>query len=278
MNREAPLSHSYFSQSVLPPKRSLALLESRCLLELGYFINSIAHLKQAPEGDGHPVLVLPGFLTNDSVTFPLRWYLKYLGYEPLAWKKGFVRSLTIDAFQGIIRQILEKHEATGQKVSLIGWSLGGIYARLAAHEAPHAVRQVITLGTPFSKIMHSSIVVKIFEFLNKSKVEHFDNDLLTKVTSPTPIPSTSIFSKSDGIVAWECSVNDQYHPANEHVEIKGSHIGLCYNPGALITIADRLSQPSDQWRRFTLQRVFNQEIHNHTELFVNLLEKFIIHN
>src|ERR1700736_2911605 len=112
-----------------PPSKLLWLAEYRALWELGFSLTATPLLLGAPRGDGHPVLVLPGFLVSDISTTLLRKYLGALGYDTYGWELG--RNLGgVARMRSKLRERLrEIHEKTGQKVSLGGWSLGGVYAR-----------------------------------------------------------------------------------------------------------------------------------------------------
>src|SRR5437763_5082559 len=127
------------------------LAEARAVLEFNTSLLLSPLLLRAPRGDGHPVLALPGFLATDISMAPLRRYLKQLGYDTYAWKMG--RNLGgIASRRNALKQLLSGiYDATGRKVSIVGWSLGGVYARDLALHVPEQVRSVITLGTPFAR-------------------------------------------------------------------------------------------------------------------------------
>ena len=136
-------------RAVDAPKKLLTLLEGRAPFELGAFVAATPALRMLGRGDSHPVLVLPGFTGNDRSTAPLRWWLKSQGY----WSHGWGLGANIGPSERIVHgmrerldQLASRHD---RKVTLIGWSLGGVYARILAREAPDQVRQVITLGSPF---------------------------------------------------------------------------------------------------------------------------------
>ena len=133
-----------------PPAIGLLLAEARGLLEFNASILLSPLLMRAPRGDGHPVLALPGFLASDLSMAPMRRYLGELGYEAHAWRMG--RNLGgLQRMRDALRiRLAEIHAASGRKVSLVGWSLGGVYARDLALQAPDMVRSVITLGSPFA--------------------------------------------------------------------------------------------------------------------------------
>jgi hypothetical protein len=144
--------------------------------------------------------------------------------------------------------IYEKADYT--PVSLIGWSLGGIYAREVAKRVPHMVRQVITLGTPFKGDVSSGTnATALYELLSKDK-SHRDPVIIKQLSIVPPVPFTSIYSKSDGVVDWKCSVEDEGEYI-ENVEVPdASHLGLGHNPVSMYIVATRLSQTKATWKPF----------------------------
>ncbi len=225
----------------------LMLLEGRAPVELLSLVASWPWMRKLPRGDGHPVLVFPGMGANDATTVPLRHLLKKLGYVTHAWGQGLnlgPRPGVLERSADDIRALADKH---GQPVSLIGWSLGGIYARELAKLHPDLARCVITLGTPFTGHPRATNAWRIYELLSGNKVGN--GDVMEQIRVAPPVPTTSIFSRSDGIVAWRCSLNEP-SPLAENIEVPASHVGLGMNPLALYAVADRLAQPIGAWRSF----------------------------
>ncbi|RMH16940.1 MAG: alpha/beta hydrolase [Acidobacteria bacterium] len=236
------------TDAIAPPSRLWLLLEGRAL---GEFLSGWAAqplLRRCPQGDGHPVMVLPGFVASDLSTRPLRGFLRRQGYAARRW--GFGRNLGPDG--GLEDRMVERlrylRRVYDRKVSLIGWSLGGVYARELARRAPADVRRVITLGSPFRhpKANHSW---RLFEWLSGMAVDELEPERLARMAEPPPVPSTAIYSRTDGVTNWRCCV-EQEAPQTENVAVPGSHCGLGVNPLALYVIADRLAQPEDGWRPF----------------------------
>jgi pimeloyl-ACP methyl ester carboxylesterase len=232
-----------------PPSQALMLLESRALPELGAFFLMQPWLAMTPLGDGHPVLVLPGLLANDVSTRPLRGFLKSRGYHVHGWKLGHNLGLRENVEADMMARIDELFERYGhRKISLVGWSLGGLYARQLAKLAPEKIRCMISLGSPFAGPPRSTNAWRVYELASgRSVAEH---DLLTEsLEEAPPVPTTSIFSRSDGICAWQACLNE-VGPQAENIEVYGSHLGLGHNPAVVYAIADRLAQPEDNWKKF----------------------------
>lgn len=187
-------------------------------------------LRRLPSGDGHPVLVLPGFIASDRSTAPLRTLLRRLGYRTYGWGLGSNMGPSPDVLAGLVERLDRAHDRRREPVSIIGWSLGGVYARELARARAALVRQVITLGSPI-RDAHAAAAGRDF-------------------SRPLPVPSTSIYTRTDGVVPWRSSLIERTSNS-ENVRVEGSHCGLGFNAAAIVVIADRLAQPGDQWRHFS---------------------------
>ncbi|EXJ13386.1 alpha/beta fold hydrolase [Imhoffiella purpurea] len=222
-------------------------LESRAGWEFGALMASQPWLTLAPHGDGHPVLVLPRLLGCDLSTQPLRTFLTQMGYESHTWGLGLNVGPRTGILDACMDRLIALEKRSGRKVSLIGWSLGGLYARELAKEAPERVRQVITLGSPFTG--HPT-PTQIWDFYRDLTGDHMGLPHEHGSLAEDPqVPTTSIFSRSDGIVPWTCS-QTQPGALTENIEVESSHLGLAVNPASLHAIADRLAQPEGSWSPF----------------------------
>jgi pimeloyl-ACP methyl ester carboxylesterase len=233
-----------------PPSALLLALELRAFWEFGAVLPAWPVLARAPQGDGHAVMVFPGLSANDVSTLPLRSYVQSRGYLALGWEQGFNFGPRAGVLEQIKGQLVRTFESSGRKVSLIGWSLGGVYARELAKDLPHMVRGVITLGTPFGGSHRSTNAWRIYELASGRSIareaENYD------LPAAPPVPTTSIFSRSDGIVAWKGSLQapSAHNPHTENIEVLASHVGLGLNPSAWWAVADRLAQAEGQWQPF----------------------------
>jgi pimeloyl-ACP methyl ester carboxylesterase len=231
------------------PSLFLMLAEARSLFELNSSLLLSPLLLRAPKGDGHPVLALPGFLASDLSMAPLRRYLKELGYDAHAWNMG--RNLGgVGSKRAALRELLQQiHETTGRKVSVVGWSLGGIYARDLALQLPDLVRSVITLGSPFTRDVRATNATRLYEALSGEGID--DNpEIQQAIAGDLPVPTTSIYSRTDGIVNWRtCHLNPSATAENIEVYL-ASHVGLGVNPASLWAVADRLAQAEGEFKQF----------------------------
>lgn len=222
-------------------------LEARAPWEHGAGLAAQPLLSLLPKGDGHPVLVLPLMFGNDLSTSPLRGFLDARGYVASTWDLGLnlgPRAGVFDACLARLRALRAEH---GRPVSLIGWSLGGLFARALAFEAPDDVRLVISLGSPISGEPSPAQLWRTYEQVTGDPMGLPPH--LADLARPLPVPSTSIYSRSDGIVPWQSSLESS-GPRAESIEVESSHLGLGAHPLTLFAIADRLAQPPGQWRPF----------------------------
>lgn len=227
------------------------------MLEYGWYLQSLLWLRSLPKGDGHTVLVLPGFTTGDTATRALRRFLRGRGYKAYGWRQGLNLGLKPGLEVKMTRRLRDLYYRHGRRVSIVGWSLGGIYARELARQNPDVVRQVITLGSPFNHSPRANHAWRLYERLAKEKVEQ-QQERLAGLAEPLPMPSTAVYTKTDGVVAWQCCRQVEA-PEAENVMVYGSHCGLGHNPMVLYVIADRLAQLEGAWAPFDkkgLRRLF----------------------
>ena len=202
------------------------------------------------KGDKHPVLVIPGFLAGDFSTKSLRNFINKLGYRAYPWELG--RNLgDIRQLNDLLRKIetlSQKHET---KVSLVGWSLGGVYARQLAKEKPELIRQVITMGSPFAGIREPNNAAFLFKLLNnRREIEEKDQHWIEDIPAPAPVPTTAMYSKDDGIVPWEVCMEPEEDATHQNIEILGVHLAMGHNPTVWVVVEDRLQYNADNWVTF----------------------------
>jgi pimeloyl-ACP methyl ester carboxylesterase len=243
------MPHDPHWESIGPPPLGLfALEQGRALTELARVVERRALRSRAPRGDGHPVLVLPGLMAGDFSTAPLRRFLRELCYDARGWKQGVNRGPNEKLARSMAARLAHLAERHGRKVSLVGWSLGGIYARELARSHPDQVRCVITLATPFRDIS-ATHAARLVPIRPGGRPLHEARELRAFLAQPVGVPTTSVYSRSDGIVHWQ-SCLEQPGAERENVEVDCSHIGMGFHPQVLEVIADRLAQREGVWRPY----------------------------
>ena len=200
-------------------------------------------------GDGHAVVLFPGLGADHRFMEPLARHCEQRGYDVQHWGRGRNTGPAGDPAKWLDALALEIEalfSPAHREATLVGWSLGGLYAREIAKALPHRVRQVITLGTPFARIANSTNVQWLYEILSGTSAA-VDAGLARRIATPPPVPTTSIYSRSDGVVAWQACVA-RPSPLAQNIEIDSSHLGLIWHPDVLRIVADRLAQPRGQWK------------------------------
>jgi hypothetical protein len=233
-----------------PPILQFGLELPRTVAEGALFLAAEAIMRIAREGDRHPALVLPGFLADDRATIALRWHLSHLGYAVHGWCLGRNLGPTKEAFDGMRRALNALASEHEKRVSVIGWSLGGIYAHELARTDPSVIREVITLGSPL-RLAHlrQTRTERMWGRYQHLHDERFRVTSYSYVDDYPSVPSTAIYSRSDGIVAWRTCLLPT-GPSTENIEVWGSHCGLGHNAAAVYAITDRLARPEGGWRPF----------------------------
>jgi pimeloyl-ACP methyl ester carboxylesterase len=230
-----------------PPIRLYLSEPVRGLAELAAMPLAAPWLSFAPRGDGRGVLVLPGLLASDASTALLRRFLRRLGYDVHGWDLGRNLGPTDQVLDELPRELSALAERTDRPVSLIGWSLGGIYARELARQHPEHVRQVITMASPFAltdpRQSHADGAYRRHGYLHAAgRVPSRE-----QVARPISVPSTAVYSRRDGIVAWQACIEPETD-LHENVEVRCGHLGFGVDPATLWLIADRLAVPAGRRR------------------------------
>ncbi|NGY05160.1 esterase/lipase family protein [Solimonas terrae] len=224
------------------PAASLLLLEGRIGLEMARFALAIRGLRhELPRGHAQPLIVIPGFGATDTATAALRHLLSGLGYASHGWGLGRNLGMRRGVRDALNTQLQTLHADKGG-VTLVGWSLGGVFAREIARHRPQYVRRVITLGSPINRDPDANNMLPLVRLANGGKAPKTDLDAFARRITAPPVPCTAIYTKTDGIVAWRACLEDPA-PNVENIEVSGSHFGLPFNPQVARIIAERLSRP-----------------------------------
>jgi pimeloyl-ACP methyl ester carboxylesterase len=241
------------------PSIAWTLLEFRSMLEAASLAYALPWLLKAPRGDGHPVILVPGFLAGEITMGAMEWYLRKLGYDVSHW--GFGRNI---GFQPKHAKALEQkiryiHYKTGRKVSLVGWSLGGVFALHGAHQAPECVRNVITMGSPISNDPKEGSNVPRFLQAAYRLIAHpmgsmvhanQPNGRLLRQRVDLAMPVSCLYGIGDGMVPPQDATIDGNLSRHENIRVPASHLGMGFNPMVLWVVADRLAQPENGWQPF----------------------------
>lgn len=234
------------------------LLEPRAFIEMALLPWHLPMLLTVPRGDGHPVLLLPGFMADEATLFALKLFLESRGFDVQTW--GFGRNVGFSSkyAHALEQKIRYMHHKSGRTVSLVGWSLGGMFAMYGAHEAPECVRNVITIGSPVTFDPAGSQSPPLIKALYRliahpmGTAAHVAHRRAKKLRQPKAlaVPITCLYSLTDGVVPPQEATIDGDPAWHENVRVPGSHLGLGFNPLVLWIVADRLAQPEDAWRPF----------------------------
>lgn len=244
------------------PHLLYSLTEWRALLEMGLLPYALPVLMAAPQGDGHPVLLLPGFMADEYSLFALQQFLTRRGYAVQTW--GFGRNVGFQRrhMLALEQKIRHMHHRSGRTVSLVGWSLGGLFAMHSALAAPECVRSVITLGSPVSiDIRKGSKSPSFVKALYRVVAHPMGPDAHAMLPAARKmregrlpqVPVSCLYSLGDGVVPPQEATIAGDPALHENIQVFGSHTGLGFNAMVLWIVADRLAQPEGQWRPFRLQ-------------------------
>ena len=196
----------------------------------------------ADDGQGRPVLVLPGFYSPDSATRRCRSHLRGHGYHPHGWRMGRNFGLTDEIIDGVLARFDEVQARHDERISVVGWSFGGLLARWLGHQRSERVRQVICLGSPYRVEGEHTRTTPLFE--RAVRTHGFSTrafEVVDTLREPLPVPVTAIYSKTDGMVNWRgCTIGETED--GENIAVPSSHVGLVSNPLSLAVLTDRLAQ------------------------------------
>jgi pimeloyl-ACP methyl ester carboxylesterase len=228
-----------------PPPRHWAAEPARSIAGIVSLVGARRALLAGPKGDGRTIVILPGLFNGDSAMFPMRRYLTWLGYRAEGWGLGAnFGARTIGSEGERLFERLETLAAETGPVTLIGVSLGGMIARLAAHRRPDLVREVVTIAAPYAGDPRATNVWRLFEWMTGERIDGAAVQVrLREIARPLPVPATAIWSATDGIVnGLICHAPGEANCRS--VEVVSSHMGVQHRPEVLLRVAETLSTSS----------------------------------
>lgn len=222
-------SNKQMSQEIAPPGMMLRLLEGRAAAEAGQLMLQLPVLRLlARRGRGEPVLVLPGFMADDTSTVMLRRFLNDIGYRARGWGLGVNRHRMLDFLAPVSELVADIARDNDHPALLVGWSRGGIIAREVARDRPEIVSKVITIGTPVKGGVSVSSIGNWVRRETGLTPQEMSRLLRERQKRRIRVPVRAIYSKLDGVVAWRACIDDM-NPDVEHFEISGSHTGMGFS-------------------------------------------------
>ncbi len=238
-------SNTFDDDDTRAPSLGLLLREARVPFEIARFLVGTRSLRRLPAGDGHPVLLVPGFGADEFLMRPLRRALEKLGYAAEDWGQGRNLGMRPEIRQALALKLDSMAKRTGRKVSLIGWSLGGVFVRELARAKPEQVRRVVTLGSPINRRPDANNMMPLFRLVNGGRSPKLDRAGFERRKIAPPVPCAAIYSRSDGIVAWEACMEE--NAANtQNIEVRGSHFGLVVNLEVVAALARLMSEDANK--------------------------------
>ena len=223
-----------------PPTIMAMAGESLTPLELPRLLAASPVLALQARGCGQPVMVLPGLGASNTSTAPMRRYLSWLGYDVQGWRLGQNRGDVAAMLPHVVAQLKEIHADSGALVNLVGWSLGGVLAREAARDNPALVRQVVTMGSPVVGGPKYTSLGRIYAQRGQD-LDAIAAVVAARENTSIKVPVTSIYSKRDGIVGWQASI-DRLTPGAENIEVSATHFSLGFSPAVYKILARKLAK------------------------------------
>lgn len=238
------------TSKVKVPSLKRLVLEPLGVTELINALPTWGLLESLPQGNGEPVMVVPGLTTNDMSTIPLRKFLEFKGFSVYGWDQG----LNIKYSEKLEKKLLDRIEMIAQrhqqKVTLIGWSLGGITIRLLAKHNAEYIKQIIPMGAPFSNLAGKTYVSWWYALLAQETIKDFNQTWLKEIEAQPDVPSTAIYSKTDGMVSWEYCMEWTTGPKTQNIEVLCNHLGFGMTPSVWAILVDRILQDENDWQLF----------------------------
>ena len=221
-----------------PPTGNKILKESLAVLQLPRLMLRTPRLLRGPVGTKQPVLFLPGLKAGDASNLPMRSYLRQRNFRTFGWELGTNNGDVEGNLPAVIARAEALYDRCKEPLNLVGWSLGGVLARELARERPELVAHVITYGTP---VVGGPLYTSVSGVYSQEEREAIAAIVAERNLIPINVPITALYSKNDGIVAWEACI-DTFSPDVENIQVRSSHIGMGIDPDVWEIVASRLAR------------------------------------
>lgn len=223
------------------PKTYQIALEILSVVDVAKLLFQIPRFSHHPKGTNRPLLVLPGYATDDSIAYPLRKYLNFISHRAEGWNMGVNDGNVPRMMSEFEKRLKEFYAIHKEKVNLVGWSLGGYVAREVARDNPDLVHKVVSIGSPLFGGPKYTSIAKVYAERQNIDLEELENEIDERYKVPLTMPLLSIYSKKDNIVSWQSCI-DTFSPNATNIEMDATHLGLILNPDVYETVARFLQE------------------------------------
>lgn len=224
------------------PSFRLLAAEIRYLPDLMLARRKPVTMHRSDVGQGAPVMTLPGFCANDDSMKQMRFNLNAAGFSAKRWKMGRNLGARLDTMERIHARVQDIADKSGQRVNLVGWSLGGIMAREYARNHPDHVASVITMGSPFSGSLKANHAWRLYQIVAGHKID--DMPVPIDPGLKPPVPTFALWSSRDGVIAI-ASARGEAHQSDVIREVDCGHLGFAFDPAAIDAVIDCLIEARD---------------------------------
>lgn len=225
-----------------PPSKFNTLREIRAPLEWLFSYGNRKKLAHVPKGNGELLVLVPGYGADEWSMRPIKKFLHSINYKVFDWGHGRNRGhVTQDTelLADTVKKINENHQ--NQRVTLVGWSLGGVLSREVARLYPELIKSVITMGTPLVGGPKYTVLANKYAKSMKMDLDAYEAEIHDINSQGISQPLTVIFSKSDGVVGWRASI-DNYNSQAINVEVSCSHLGMGVDVDVWRIVAESLAE------------------------------------
>ena len=227
------------TRQLMPPPPAAMFNEALTVFEFPKLLAMAPALLAKVADNPRDVLVVPGFGAGNASTSVLRGYLSRLGHRVEGWPFGTNDGEVPDQIEALREWVVERANQRGP-LTLVGWSLGGYLSREVARDAPGAVRQVITMGSPIKGGPKYTQIAQVYRQRGYD-LDEIEQQILEREQVPLKVPVTALYSQRDGVVAWQACV-DEDESLSENILVDTSHSGFGFSAEVFRIVAERLDR------------------------------------